>query len=197
MADEALALLELDAVASGLRALDALVKRAPVRVLEANLVEPGRFLILLCGGVAEVEEARAAGVEAAGGALLHQLLLPMAHPSLLSGLRGALKLGSEAELDCLGVIEGSAVAPTLLAVDRALKDAEVALCGLRVQGALGGRAYAVVHGAQHDVEAALEVAGAALRAAGALHRLERIPRPHPELLPFLLRRPPFSVGSEV
>ena len=88
MADEALALLELDAVASGLRALDALVKRAPVRVLEANLVEPGRFLILLCGGVAEVEEARAAGVEAAGGALLHQLLLPMATRACSRGCVG-------------------------------------------------------------------------------------------------------------
>ena len=197
MADEALALLELDAVASGLRALDAMVKRAPVMVLEANLVEPGRFLILVCGGVAEVDEARGAAVDAAGAALLHQLFLPMAHPSLLSGLRGALKLGTEAELDCLGVIEGRAVAPTLLALDRALKDADVALCGLRVQGGLGGRAYAVVHGAQHDVEAALHVAEAELSAAGALHRLERIPRPHPEMLAFLLRRPPFSVGSEV
>ena len=56
MVEDALALLELDAVASGLRALDALVKQAPVRVLEANLVEPGRFLILLCGPVAEVDE---------------------------------------------------------------------------------------------------------------------------------------------
>ena len=55
MAD-ALAHLELDGVATGLRALDTLVKRAPVDVLEANLVEPGKYLILLAGGVAEVEE---------------------------------------------------------------------------------------------------------------------------------------------
>ena len=62
MAD-ALALLELDSVASGLAAVDTLVKRAPVEVLEANLVEPGRFLVLLAGGVAEVEESVSAVVE--------------------------------------------------------------------------------------------------------------------------------------
>ena len=54
MAD-ALALLAYDSVATGLSALDTLVKEAPVTVLEANLVEPGRFLILFVGGVAEAE----------------------------------------------------------------------------------------------------------------------------------------------
>src|SRR4029450_9312350 len=58
MADhEALALIELDSIASGLRALDALVKKAPVSVLEANLVEPGKFLVLFAGPVGELGEA--------------------------------------------------------------------------------------------------------------------------------------------
>jgi microcompartment protein CcmL/EutN len=151
---------------------------------------------LLCGEVAAIDEAVDAGLRQAGAALLGQLLLPMAHPALLRGLRGAELRGSAADLDCLGVIEGRAVAATLLAVDRALKDADVRLCGLRVAGALGGRAYAVVAGAQHDVESALSVAEALLAQSGALHRLERIARPHPEMIPFLLRPAPFSLGQE-
>ena len=54
MALQALSLIEFASLARGLRALDALVKKAPVEILEANLVEPGKFLVLFAWGVAEV-----------------------------------------------------------------------------------------------------------------------------------------------
>ncbi|RME22372.1 MAG: BMC domain-containing protein [Deltaproteobacteria bacterium] len=192
MATEALALIEVDAVASGLRALDGLVKRAPVEVLEANLVEPGRFLILFAGGVAEVEESFEAATESAHDGIVDSMLLPFAHSALVAGLRG--REDREGELDTLGVIEGRTVAGTLHACDRSLKDAEVRLAGLRVTGGLGGRAYYVVHGLQHDVEAALDAGRAVLEERDALHRVECIPRPHDEMLTWLLRPPPFRVG---
>ena len=188
---EALALLELSALARGLRCLDALVKKAPVTVLEANLIEPGRFLILFAGGVAEVEEAHAEACAVADTDLVDAMLLPDAHPRLLAALRGAQDVRSADEMDCLGVVEGGLVAPTLRAADRSLKDAGVSLAGLRVSGGLGGRAYYIVFGAQHDVEAALEVAAAQL--GERLHRTELIPRPHEEMVVWLLRPAPFAV----
>lgn len=190
---EALALVEVDSVARGLRALDALLKKAPVQVLEANLVEPGRFLLLFAGGVAEVEESYAEALVLACDGTVDKLLLPMAHPALLAGLRGTED--REGELDTLGVVEGSQVASTLHACDRSLKDAEVALAGIRVAGGLGGRAYYVVHGLQHDVEAALEAGEHVLQERAALHRSECIARPHPEMLAWLLRRAPFDPGA--
>ena len=60
---------------------------APVEVLEANLVEPGRFLILLAGGVAEVEESMGAVDEHHGPALLSRMLLPFVHPGLMGRMR--------------------------------------------------------------------------------------------------------------
>lgn len=189
MAD-ALALVELDSVARGYRVLDALAKRSPVAVLEANLVEPGHFLILFAGGVAEVEEAMDAARLLAADALRDQVLLPYVHPSLLPGLAGTTVVGTP---DCLGVVEGRAVASTLEACDRALKDADVGLCGLRLTPALGGRAFFVVQGLQHDVEAALEAAGGVLDARERRHRLELIPRPHEDLVAHLLRPAPFSL----
>lgn len=192
---DALALLELDSVSRGLRSLDALVKRAPVTVLEANLVEPGHYLILFAGGVAEVEEAFGEGAAVGGDHVLDRMLLPYAHPSLLEGLSGE-ELSWEADvLDTLGVMEGERVAPTLHAADRALKEAAVALVGLRVAVGLGGRAWFVVCGAQHDVEASLDAGREILEAAQAAHASELIPRPHEEMVPWLLRRPPFSLGG--
>lgn len=189
---DALALIELDSVAGGLRALDALVKKAPVHVLEANLIEPGRFLLLFGGGVAEVEEAFDEAAAVAGDGVIDRMHLPWAHEALLGALRGAEDVRSGDEMDTLGIIEGGRIAPTLVACDRALKDAGVELAGLRVAGGLGGRAYFLVFGAQHDVEAAIEIAGAVLDAAGQRHRLECIPRPHDEMVIWLLRRPPFA-----
>jgi hypothetical protein len=53
----------------------------------------------------------------------------------------------------------------------------------------------VLHGVQHDVDAAMEAAASVLGVRGALHRIERIARPHPEMVPFLLRPAPFAPGS--
>jgi microcompartment protein CcmL/EutN len=191
MAD-ALALLELDSVASGLAAVDTLVKRAPVDVLEANLIEPGRFLILFAGGVAEVEESAAAVAEHHSDALQSQMFLPLVHPGLLSGLHGELHTG---ELDTLGVVEGTDVAGTLQAADRSLKEADVVLAGIRLAIGLGGRAYYVVAGEQNSVEAALEAGQAILTDRGTLYRIECIRRPHAEMVPWLLRPPPFHLGG--
>ena len=188
---DALALLEMDSVAGGLSALDALVKRASVRVLEANLVEPGKFLILFEGGVAEVEESHAVVQERYRDQLVSQMLLPMVHADLLAGLRGKEVFESP---DTLGVVEGSDVATTLRAADRALKDAAVQLCGIRVTTGLAGRAYFVVSGLQHDVEAGVAAGCEVLNAVERLHRSEVIARPHDEMVAWLLRPAPFQVG---
>lgn len=188
---EALALVEVASVARGLRALDALVKKAPVDVLEANLIEPGRFLILFAGGVAEVGESYDEASRVAEGEVVARMLLPLAHQDLVRGLRGHEDVRGADEMDTLGVVEGRHVAPTLEACDRSLKDALVVLAGVRVAGGLGGRAWYVVHGAQHDVEAA--IAAGVNRLGENLHRSECIPRPHPEMVRWLLRKAPFRV----
>ena len=192
---DALALVEVDAVASGLRVLDALVKRAEVHVLEANLVEPGRFLILFDGGVADVEEAYDAAVEQAGEAMVGRMKLPFAHPHLLRGLRGHEDKAAADTLDTLGVIEGTGVAAVLEACDRSLKEAQVVLAGIRIAGALGGRAFYVVHGVQHDVEAAIDAGASVLEEHGRLHRTECIARPHQDMVPWLLRPAPFRLSG--
>jgi len=191
LAHDALAMVELDSIALGYRALDAMVKRSPIAVVEANLVEPGRYLILFAGGVAEVEEGYDEALFIGGETVVDKLMLPFAHEAILPGLAGAMHIEDP---DTIGVIESRTVASTLLACDRALKDADVTLAGLRITHGLGGRGYFVVHGVQHDVEAAVEVSREILEPREALHRVEMIARPHPDFLAYLLRPAPFTVG---
>jgi microcompartment protein CcmL/EutN len=184
---DALALLELDSIARGWRVLDAMVKESPITVVEANLVEPGKFLILFGGGVAEVQEAHTKGLEIGRDAVIDQVLLPHAHPRTWACLRGAETFH---DVDCAAIVEGRSIARTILSADAAVKAAEVQLCALRVTPALGGRAYYVLTGAQSDVEAAVD---AGLERLGAqVYRAEVVPNAHPEFLAMALRRAPFS-----
>ena len=187
---DALALVELDSIARGYRVVDAMVKRSPVEILEANLVEPGKYLVLFAGGVAEVEESYSAALETGTGHLVDSMLLPMVHGAIVPGLRG---YDNCKDPDTIGVIEATCVAAMLQSCDRALKDAEVVLAGLRLAPGLGGKAYFVVHGQQADVEAAAAVAEAVLVERKV--QIEVIARPHEDFLAYLLRPAPFRVET--
>ncbi len=53
----AIALIEFGSIAAGMFAADKMVKRAPVELLHAGTVQPGKYLILVGGGTAEVQES--------------------------------------------------------------------------------------------------------------------------------------------
>ena len=188
MSGKPLAMIELNSVASGLQSLDRMVKKAPIDILEANLIEPGHYLILWSGALACVEEAlqeACSELERFSQPLISKMLIPTAHDQLLLGLRGRTLTETK---DALGIIETANVCDALLCCDRALKESYVELMGIRIQGGLGGKGYFVVTGLQHDVEVALEVA----QAQAVLHRKELLARPHKELLPWLFRPQPLS-----
>lgn len=187
---DALGLLEINSIARGYKVVDALVKKSPVLLLEANVVEPGKFLVLFSASVAEVEEAFKEAMEVAGDSCIDHLFLPLVHASILSGLAGDIALDDP---DTVGIVEGKVVSSTLRACDRALKDADVTLAGLRIAPGLGGKAYFVVHGQQHDVEASLERAHSVLSETDQLMRIECIAAPHPDFLEMVLRPAPFQL----
>ena len=195
MSLDAVALLELQGVAAGYACLDIMVKHSPVQILEANLIEPGKFLILYAGGVAEVQEAHQRVLEEREEQIICELLLPFAHEAILSGLRDAEKCNKMDDYDCIAVVETKTIAGALLALDRALKDALVSLIGLRVAGALGGKGFFVLEGAQHDIESALETVSRAVSEKGGLFHQEVIARPHPEAVAWMLRKAPFQLGN--
>jgi microcompartment protein CcmL/EutN len=169
-----------------------MVKESPITVVEANLVEPGKFLILYGGGVAEVEEAHRKGLAIGADAVIDEVLLPHAHARTWACLRGA---ESFHDVDCAAIVEGRSIARTIASADVAVKAAEVQLCALRVTPAMGGRAYYVLTGAQSDVEAAVELGLARLGAQ--VHRAEIVPNAHPEFLAMALRRAPFSPSGAI
>jgi microcompartment protein CcmL/EutN len=158
----ALALLELDSIAAGIEAGDAMAKRAPIDVIRAGTVHPGKYLVLVGGPVADVEEALEAGREVGASAVLDTVLLADVHPDLVPALRGAR---GEAHGEALGIIETTTVAAIIEAADAGLKGARIRLLELRLADDLGGKGYLLFDGRVADVEAAVEIGAA--RIAGS------------------------------
>ena len=183
----ALGLLEFDSIAVGIRAGDAMVKRAPVRDVFAGTVHPGKYLVYVGGDVASVEEAVEAGLEAVAGApgagaLLDQVLLPDPHPQVVPGLGGARRDPPTLDAEAVGIVETRTVASIVGVADRGLKGAEVELRELRVADHLGGKSYCLFQGSVADVEAAVELAVEGLHDPALLIGEVVIPRIHDDML---------------
>lgn len=151
----ALGLLELASIAVGIEAGDAMVKRAPVDVVHAGTVHSGKYLVLVAGAVADVEEALAAGLEVGQGCLVDTVFLPNVHAQVVAALRGARLAGTG---EALGIVETTTVAATIEAADAGVKGARVRLLELHLADGLGGKGYLLFDGSVSDVEAAVAVA---------------------------------------
>lgn len=176
MSYPALALLEFDSIALGVQAGDAMVKRAPIDTIQAGTVQPGHYLVMVCGDVGPVEEAVAAGQEVGRDALRDLVLLPNVHPGVVAGIGGDRELR---EGDALGVVETQTVAAAIQAADAGLKGAEVSLWQLRLADGLGGKGIVFFAGLVADVEAAVAISVGLVQ--NLLVRQVIIPQLHPEM----------------
>lgn len=151
----AIALVEFGSIAAGMFAADKMVKRAPVELLHAGTVQPGKYLVLVGGGTAEVEESHRAGLQAASSDVVDDVFLPDVHPQVVQSLDGERTFNGIASFV---VLETSTVAAILRATDAAVKCAQVELAEMRVGNGLHGRGLAILTGELTDVEAAAEIA---------------------------------------
>ncbi len=173
----AIALVELDSIARAMRTGDAMVKRATVEVAYAGPVSPGKYLILVTGFEAEVEESWQAGVADAGDHLVSSLYLPGAHENAVKALHGETH-DLQDDLS-LGVLETKTVSAAIVACDAALKTAPVTCLEMRLGKGIGGKGVFTLAGEQWDVQAALEAALTSIEDRRAVVAHELIPRPDP------------------
>lgn len=180
--DPALALLEFDSIALGIQAGDAMVKRAPVSRIQTGTVHPGRYLVLVVGDVASVEEAVKAGQDLTQNELHDLVFLPQVHPDVVAALAG--ELPGQAG-DALGIVETATVPSAIQAADAGVKGAEVGLWQLRLADGLGGKGLVLFTGLVANVEAAVEIGRG--RAAHHLIHATIIPQLHEEMQANLAR----------
>ena len=172
----AIALLEFGSIAAGIEAGDAMVKRAALDVIRTGTVQPGRYLVLIGGAVAELEEAIDAALLVGSDHVVDRMFLPDPHSQLVDSLLGTKQAG---EGEALGVIETISVAASIAAADAALKGADVTLREIVLADGLGGKGYLLLRGPLMEVEAAVEIGTHA--AAGCLVGSRVIAQLHDEM----------------
>jgi len=183
--EDAIGLIELSSIARGYITSDAMVKKAPVRLLESRAVTPGKYLVLVGGDVAEVDEAMKAGIAQTGDKLLDSLFLPQVHEQVLPLLLGVVP--PRVSPDAMAIIETGSVASTIVSADAAVKAAEVWLLEMKLAIGIGGKGYFSLTGELHQVQAAVEAATGAV-AGQWIVNTEIIARPHEDLTSFLVAK---------
>jgi microcompartment protein CcmL/EutN len=176
--EPALALMDFSSIAVGIEAADAMIKRAEIDDIRAGTVQPGRYLVLIAGTVAEVQESVTAGREVGGDAVLDYVFLPHVHPEVVQAIGG----GRVPDVtDALGIVETATVAAAIRAADAGVKGAEVRLVEVRLADGLGGKGIVLYAGLVADVEAAVEIGADVLEHPGRLVRKVVIPQLHPDM----------------
>lgn len=183
----ALGFLEVSSISRGLFLTDAILKKAPVKVIASQPISTGKHAILFFGDVAEVQESYQEACTLAESSLLKNILISGVHEGLIPFLDSIWagvdsKTNPFAPNESIGIVESTNLASAILAADSALKSARVELSRFRLGQGIGGKAYFVVSGPQEETEASLEAAKKTLDQQASLVRVDLIARPSEEAL---------------
>ena len=157
---KAIGMIEYQTVSTGMAAADLMIKTADVEVMEAQVVCPGKYIILITGELSAVRASVDASRERFGEKLIDSFVLGNPDESIFPAIYGANEVENK---NALGVLETFSVAAMIVAADTAAKTAEVELIEMRLARGMCGKSYMLITGEVAAVSAAIE---SAERAAG-------------------------------
>jgi microcompartment protein CcmL/EutN len=176
----AIAVVEFGDIPTGMSATDAMLKKAPIAFVKCGTITHGRYLTLIGGSMASVDEALQEGLACGGESVLDHLLLADVHPRVYEAILGWRKPGNSG---ALAIIETDTVAANVRAAEAALKGTPVDLIEIRLADTgLSGHGLSVYQGALPDIEAAIDIATRQVDQAGGSLRHRIISSPHEGLI---------------
>lgn len=179
---EAIAVFEIASIARGIVVLDQMAKRAFTEIISSQTVSPGKYLIILSGTVAEIEEASFAALESMKDDRIDHIILRDPHPLLRKTLANQL---SPDFRESVAICEFLTLSSTIHALDVVLKGAGVEVIELRLGAGLDGKGIFTVTGSLDTVEAACELVETNVDLT-KIHRVEKIAQIHEDLPKHLL-----------
>ncbi|HBA84240.1 MAG TPA: hypothetical protein DCZ95_09130 [Verrucomicrobia bacterium] len=175
----ALAILEFRDISAGLFATDAMIKKSPIALLKAGIITGGRYMTLIGGSTASVDEAFQEGIFWGKDSLIDKVMLPDIHEKLHDAVLGRRHPVADG---AMAVIETPTASSNVRAAELALKGAPVELVEIRLaESRLAGKGLSIYRGELHDIEAAVEMAVSFLRRAHVEVLSRIIAAPHETL----------------
>lgn len=160
---KAIGMVEYKTVSAGVVAADAMVKTSDVKIIEAQTVCPGKYIVIITGDLSAVDAAVKNAKVQHGTQLIGSFVLGNPHEAIFPAIYGATEIE---EVAALGIIETYDAASIIVAADEAAKTAIVDLIELRLARGMCGKSYLFLTGEVAAVEAAIERARDAAAAEG-------------------------------
>jgi microcompartment protein CcmL/EutN len=175
----AIGIVETSSIAVGFQIADSILKAANVDIVLNRTICPGKYIVMVGGGVDSVQSSIEAGVVAGAHTVVDHFVIPNVHPSVFPAVSGIEHLP---EIKALGVIEGFSVASVIEAADAAIKAAPIQFVSIHLAMAIGGKGFVSFTGDVAAVEEAAEVGAAVIERKGLLVEKIVLPRPRPEIV---------------
>lgn len=179
---KAIGMVEFISVARGIYAADQMVKISDVEIVTASSVCPGKFIAIVHGDVAAVQDSVRIGEKMADEYLVDSIVIPNVSPAVFPAITGATMPD---RIQALGIMESFSLASMIIAADAILKAAELQPLELRLGNGLGGKAYFTFTGDVAAVQTGVEAGKAIAEEKGLLVNAEVIPSPSDRLIPSL------------
>ena len=161
---ETIGFLELNSIAKGVEAADAILKAAEVDLIFAKASCPGKYYILFTGEVAAVEASIEAGAAIGEVHVVDQCVIPRVHPQVIK----AINMSTTPE-DVTAV-----------------KAADVDLIDVRLGTGIGGKSFVILTGEVAAVRASVDAGIHNENAEGMVVSNVVIPSPHRQIFESLM-----------
>ncbi len=150
---KAIAMTEFTTVATGVSAADMMVKTAEIELLEASVVCPGKYIILIAGELSAVKAAVDSSTKMYADKLIDSYVLGNPDEAIFPAIYGAAEIENPR---ALGVFETYSAASILAAADAAAKTADIQLIEIRIAKGMCGKCYMFITGEVAAVTASIE-----------------------------------------
>lgn len=174
----AIGMIETNSIPAGIEAGDAMLKAANVRLLTAQAVCAGKYIVMVAGDVAAVKSAVSDGKPVAGNYLVDDIVIPNVEDQVIAAVTACTEVGKVA---ALGIVETYSLASAVICADAAAKAADIRLIEIRLGRGLGGKAFFTMNGDVAAVKAAVEAAQAEGQEHGMMANSVVIPSPHEDI----------------
>lgn len=179
---KAIGMVEFISIARGIYAADQMVKISDVEIVTASSTCPGKYIVIVHGDVAAVQDSVQIGEKIADEYWVDSIVIPNVSPSVFPAITGATMPD---RIQALGIMESFSMATMIIAADAVLKSADLQPLELRLGNGLGGKAYFTFTGDVAAVQTGVEAGNAIAEEKGLLVNSEVIASPSDRLIPTL------------
>ncbi|ABR49944.1 microcompartments protein [Alkaliphilus metalliredigens QYMF] len=180
---KAIGMMELLSISRGIYVADQMLKTSEVEIITAGSTCPGKYIAIVHGDVASVEDAVAVGIHEGAEHVIDSIVIPNIDSQIFSAIVGATMPES---IQALGILESFDLATMIISADAILKAAELEPIELRLGNGLGGKSFFVFTGDVAAVETGIQAGLGVAKEHGPIVNVEMIPSPSKSLLTSIL-----------